>query len=167
MTQQDVLIVECSLFALCNKTHGFQVVSLCDSSVHTILSQKSWRSLRYFSANINTSLCVLLGQQWYLPCNSPTDAISFPQSNIKMIFVWNMRETQICKNRRNRRKGQILFHITVCNLVLKREVWTLMSSSMPVGIVGQVFIMYGKCINVYVVKMYKIMTTESYAISHY
>ena len=51
--------------------------STFDSSVHRILSQKSWGVIKmFFFGKCEMSLCVLFGHQWFLPCNSPMDAIS-------------------------------------------------------------------------------------------
>ncbi len=68
----------CWFYARCNGTHTFQKVQLL-SHQSTEYLPKILEIIKIFFGKCETSLCVLFGQQWLLPWNSPIDAV-FAQS---------------------------------------------------------------------------------------
>ena len=74
--------------------------STFDSSVHRILSQKSWGVIKmFFFGKCEMSLCVLFGHQWFLPCNSPMDAISAQSlSNLESWTLTLTEASQVCSS---------------------------------------------------------------------
>ncbi len=75
----------CWFYARCNGTHTFQTVQLCHISPQNICP-KVLGIIKIFFVKCETSLCVLFGEQWLLPWNSPMDAV-FAQS---LSYCWIM-----------------------------------------------------------------------------
>ncbi len=66
----------CWFYARCNGTRIFQKVKLL---THQYICPQVLGIIKIFFCKCETSLCVLFGQQWLLPRNSPMDAV-FTQS---------------------------------------------------------------------------------------
>ncbi len=69
----------CWFYARCNGTHAFQKV-LSQLPNFCLISPQNIRPkvlgiIKIFFGKCETSLCVLFGQQWLLPWNSPMDAV--------------------------------------------------------------------------------------------
>ncbi len=75
----------CWFYARCNGTHTFQIVQLLSHQSTEYLPKSHWDNQIFFG-KCETSLCVLFGQQWLLPWNSPVDAV-FAQS---LAYCWIM-----------------------------------------------------------------------------
>ncbi len=78
----------CWFYARCNGTHTFQKVQLLlnQSTEYLPKSLGDNHINRDIFGKCETSLCVLFGQQWLLPWNSPMDAV-FAQS---LSYCWIM-----------------------------------------------------------------------------